>query len=91
MERLAPWLSVSLRRRILETFTDEQREEFTLAAARQTALAMRVAANMLARTGHCLKAPDLYDVPPYVVAAVGGALMTSGLLPEAVKIVKGTV
>ena len=73
----------------LQTLTDQQREEFTLAAARQTALAMRVAADMLARTGLCLNAPDAYDFPPYVVAAVGAVLTTSGLLGDAVKIVTG--
>ena len=73
----------------LETFTDEQREEFVLAVARQTALAMRVAADMLARAGLVLKAPDVYDFPPFVVAALGTVLTTSGLLPDAVKIVTG--
>ena len=50
---------------------------------------MRVAADMLARTGHVLKAPDVYDFPPHVVAAVGAVLTTSGLLGDAVKIVTG--
>jgi hypothetical protein len=76
--------------REFEQLTEEEQERFKLAAARRTALAMRVAADMLARTGRCLNAPDVYDVPPYAVAALGAALTTSGLLKDAIALVDGS-
>lgn len=60
-----------------------------LAAARQTALALTIAADMLARTGRCLRVPDIYHFPAYVVAALAAALTTSGLLRNAVEILRG--
>jgi hypothetical protein len=42
-----------------------------------------VAADMLARTGALFDAPDVYDMPPYVVAAVGAVLTTGGLIKGA--------
>jgi len=47
---------------------------------------MTVAADMLASTGRLFDAPDVYDVPPYVVAALGAALTTSGLLKNAIEL-----
>jgi predicted metal-dependent phosphoesterase TrpH len=72
--------------RELEDLTEAEREHFKRAAARHTALAMTVAADMLARAGRCLNATDVYDMPPHVIAAVGATLATSGLLKDAIAI-----
>jgi anthranilate phosphoribosyltransferase len=78
--------AVTIARNELEQLTEAERERFELQAARHTALAMTVAADMLASTGRLFDAPDVYDVPPYVVAALGAALTTSGLLKNAIEL-----
>jgi hypothetical protein len=79
--------AVTIARTELEQLTEAERERFELAAARRTAMAMMVAADMLARTGALFDAPDVYDMPPHVVAAVGATLTTSGLLKDAVDLI----
>jgi hypothetical protein len=73
--------------REFEQLTSDKQLQFKVATARQTALAMTVAADMLARTGCCLDTPDAYDIPPDVVAVVAATLATSGLLKDAVAII----
>jgi len=51
-------------------------------------MAMMVA-DMLARTGALFDAPDDYDVPPHVVAALGAVLTTSGLIKDALDLIDG--
>lgn len=60
--------AVTIARNELEQLTEAEQEQFKLRAARHTALAMTVAADMLVRTGRSFDAPDIYDMPPYVVA-----------------------
>jgi hypothetical protein len=80
--------AVTIARNELEQLTAEERERFELRAARQTAVAMMIAADMLARTGAPFDAPDVYDMPPHVVAALGAVLTTSGMLEDAIALIR---
>ena len=76
----------TIARRELEQLSQDEQEQFKLAVARHVWKSMIVAADMLARSGNLMRVPDIYALPPDVVAAVGAVLTTSGLLKDAIAI-----
>jgi hypothetical protein len=78
----------TIAKRELEQLTEDEQEQFKLAVARHVWAAMVVAADMLARSGNLMRAPDVYALPPDVVAAAGAMLITSGLLKDAIALLK---
>jgi hypothetical protein len=73
----------TIARRELEQLTEDEQEGFKLAVAEHVWQAMVVAADMLARSGSLMRVPDVYALPPDVIAAAGAMLVTSGLLNDA--------
>jgi hypothetical protein len=69
--------------REFEQLTEDEQEQFRLSVGRHITFSMILAADMLARSGNLMRVPDVYDLPPDVIAAAGAMLVTSGLVKNA--------
>jgi hypothetical protein len=78
----------TIARREFEQLTQPEQEQFRLGVCRHITYSMIIAADMLARSGNLMRVPDVYALPPDVIAALGAALTTSGLLKEAVELLE---
>jgi hypothetical protein len=73
----------TIARHEFEQLTEAEQRQFRLGVCRHVMSSMILAADMLARTGALMQAPDPHDIPPDVVAITAAMLMTSGLINDA--------